>query len=227
MSAFNYNQKPTFLTQTMKPHTSQLMSPSRTHLLLQHHFHQTTLFQQTQHIRSMMKVQSINSMFHTHMPYSRTTLCSYLDHLGGLGPFATTFFFGTSTKIPASAPFPTWSPQTFPHNPDAYLLYKRTITLCPKDIFNQATHNWHAGIHTPRPFGNTYHTATPYSWGLQTFGLNLIKGLATHCNNALQKLLHHEQSRRPIYNQLNNLHSPYPTHALLRVSEHAISHQTT
>lgn len=61
--------------------------------------------------------------------------------------------------------------------------------------------------------------ATLFSWGLQTFGLNLIKCLATHCNNALQKLLHHEQSRRPIYNQLNDLHSPYPTHALLRVSD--------
>jgi hypothetical protein len=51
---------------------------------------------------------------------------SILDHLGRLGPFATAFFFGTntSTKIPASAPFLTWSPQTFPHNPDAYLLYQ-------------------------------------------------------------------------------------------------------
>jgi hypothetical protein len=49
------------------------------------------------------------------------------DHLGGLlGPFATSLFFGNSTltKIPTSAPFPTWSLHTFPHNPDAYLLYQ-------------------------------------------------------------------------------------------------------
>jgi hypothetical protein len=144
-----------------------------------------------------------------------------IDHLGGLGPFATSFFFGTHTTatITASAPFPNWSPQSFPNNPDAYFLYQRTLSHCPKNILSRATQNWQAGIQTSRPFGSTYHTATPSQWAIQTLGLNLIKGLAHHCQNAIQKLIHHEQSRRPIYKQLAQTSSPYPTHALLRVSD--------
>jgi hypothetical protein len=41
-----------------------------------------------------------------------------IDHHGGLGPFATSFFFGQNNPtITVAAPPPSWSSQTFTHNP--------------------------------------------------------------------------------------------------------------
>jgi hypothetical protein len=60
------------------------------------------------------------------------------DHLGGIGSFTAEFFFGSSQQqtINASNPAPQWSPQAFPHNPDAYLVYQRTTTQAPKTILS-------------------------------------------------------------------------------------------
>jgi hypothetical protein len=146
-----------------------------------------------------------------------------IDHLGGLGPFATTFFFGTlpTAVIPSAAPIPSWTPFTFPNNPDAYLLFRRTLEQCPTNILSSATHNWNLGTPTKRPFGSTYHTATPSSWAIQTLGLNMVKALAHHCHNAMEKITHHTQARRPLYNKTQiffpTAASP-PSH-LLRVSD--------
>jgi hypothetical protein len=123
------------------------------------------------------------------------------DHLGGTGPFAVNFFYGLSTNnmITPVAPLPQWSPQSFPRNPDAYLLYKRTLSQSPKNVFTTADHFWRQGNPYQRSFGSTYHTATPSSWATQTLGLNLVKGLAQHCHNTIEKIIHHAQTQRITY----------------------------
>jgi hypothetical protein len=123
------------------------------------------------------------------------------DHLGGIGPFATNFFFGLSSHaaITTAAPLPNWSPQSFPHNPDAYLLYKKTLSQSPHSILTTADHFWIHGNQQQRSFGSTYHTATPSSWATQTLGLNLVKGLASHCHNTIEKIIHHNQTKRITY----------------------------
>jgi hypothetical protein len=120
------------------------------------------------------------------------------DPLGGIGSFATEFFFGTPKEPPLihSNSSPTWSPQSFPHNPDAYLLYQRTATQAPKNILSRADFHWFNGSHQNRPYGPTYHTASPSAWATQTLGLNLIQGLAQHCHNAIEKIVHHHQTQR-------------------------------
>jgi hypothetical protein len=119
------------------------------------------------------------------------------DHLGGIGSFVEQFFFGTSQSlITASTQIPTWSPQSFPHNPDAYILYQRTTTQTPKNILSRADFNWFHGSHQSRPYGPTYHTASPSAWATQTLALNLTQGLAQHCHNAIAKLIHHHQTQR-------------------------------
>jgi hypothetical protein len=108
------------------------------------------------------------------------------DHLGGIGSFVEQFFFGTSQSlITASTQIPTWSPQSFPNNPDAYILYQRTTTQTPKNILSRADFHWFHGSHQSRPYGPTYHTASPSAWATQTLALNLTQGLAQHCHNAI------------------------------------------
>jgi hypothetical protein len=125
------------------------------------------------------------------------------DHLGGLGSFATDFLFRAKKKnlVTAAAPLPTWSPLSFPQNPDAYLLYQRTLSETPKNILSQADFHWQAGSHQHRTYGMTYHssTSTPSTWATQTLGLNLTQGLAQHCHNAIKKLIHHCQTQRTTY----------------------------
>jgi hypothetical protein len=146
-----------------------------------------------------------------------------IDHLGGLGPFATTFLFGNlhNAIIPAAGPLPTWTPQSFPKNPDAYLLYRRTIENCPSNLLSLASHNWNLGAQVTRPFGSTYHTATPTSWALQTLGLNMVKALAHHCHNTIEKLTHYAETQRPLYknSQISLPTAVSPTFTFLRVTD--------
>jgi hypothetical protein len=74
-----------------------------------------------------------------------------IDHLGCLGSFATTFLFGdpTTAIIPTASSIPKWTPQSFLRNPDAYLLYLRTIERCHKNILHSANHNWNMGDGSP------------------------------------------------------------------------------
>jgi hypothetical protein len=136
------------------------------------------------------------------------------DHLGGIGPFATDFLFGAKQKslVTTAAPLPTWSPLSFPQNPDAYLLYQRTLSHTPKNILSQADFHWQAGSHQHRTYGKTYHSSTPSAWATQTLGLNLTQGLAQHCHNAIEKLIHHCQTQRTTYRrsqQHSNVYSPF------------------
>jgi hypothetical protein len=133
-----------------------------------------------------------------------------IDHLGGLGSFATNFLFGepTTAIIPTASSPPKWTPQSFPRNPDAYLLYLRTLEKCPTNILHSANHNWNMGAQVKRPFGSTYHTATPSAWAIQTLGLNLVKALAHHCYNTTEKISHHAATQRPLY---KNHHISLPT----------------
>jgi hypothetical protein len=142
------------------------------------------------------------------------------DHLGGIGPFAVNLFYGLSTNnmITPAASLPQWSPQSFPHNPDAYLLYKRTISQAPTNVFATADHLWKQGNPYQRSFGSTYHTATPSSWATQTLSLNLTKGLAQHCHNNIGKIIHYAQTQRLTYKK-TQLHTaattiPFPTRCL-------------
>jgi hypothetical protein len=120
-----------------------------------------------------------------------------IDHLGGLGSFATTFLFGdlASAIIPAAGKPPIWTPQSFPKNPDAYLLFHRTIDHCPTNLLHSATHHWNSGAQIKRPFGSTYHTATPSLWAIQTLGLTIIKALSHHCHNTIEKIQHHAETQ--------------------------------
>jgi hypothetical protein len=136
------------------------------------------------------------------------------DHLGGIGPFATDFLFGTKQKtlVTTAAPPPAWSPLSFPQNPDAYLLYQRTLSDTPKNILSQADFHWQAGSQQHRTYGKTYHSSTPSAWATQTLGLNLTHGLAQHCHNAIEKLIHHCQTQRTTYRrsqQHSNIYSPF------------------
>jgi hypothetical protein len=146
-----------------------------------------------------------------------------LDHLGGLGSFATTFLFGdpTTAIIPTASSIPKWTPQSFFRNPDAYLLYLRTIERCPKNILHSANHNWNMGAQTRRPFGSTYHTATPSSWAIQTLGLNLVKALAHHCHYSMGKISQHAATQRPLYknHQISLPTVASPTFSYLRVTD--------
>jgi hypothetical protein len=120
------------------------------------------------------------------------------DYLGGIGSFGAEFFFGTSREqtIMASNQSPMWSPQSFPHNPDAYLLYQRTTTQSPTNILSRADFHWFHGSQQYRTYGPTYHTASPSAWATQTLGLNLTQGLAQHCHNAIDKIIQHYQTKR-------------------------------
>jgi hypothetical protein len=134
--------------------------------------------------------------------------------VGGIGPFATNFLFGTNPKtlVTTAAPSPEWSPQSFPHNPDAYLLYQRTLADAPKNVLSQADFHWHLGSQQYRTYGSTYHSATPSAWATQTLGLNLIQGLAHHCHNAIEKIIHHCQTQRNTYRrsqQQSHILSPF------------------
>jgi hypothetical protein len=146
-----------------------------------------------------------------------------IDHLGGLGPFATTFFFGdlASATIPSAGSFPIWTPQSFPKNPDAYLLYRRTIDHCPKDILHSANHHWNSGAQVKRPFGSTYHTATPSLWAIQTLGLNIVKALSHHCQTTIAKIQNNAATQRPLYknSQISFPTAASPTYKPLRVTD--------
>jgi hypothetical protein len=136
------------------------------------------------------------------------------DHLGGIGPFATDFLFGTKQKtlVTTAAPPPAWSPLSFPQNPDAYLLYQRTLSDSPKNILSQADFHWQTGSQQHRTYGKTYHSSTPSAWATQTLGLNLTHGLAQHCHNSIEKLIHHCQTQRTTYRrsqQHSNIYSPF------------------
>jgi hypothetical protein len=137
------------------------------------------------------------------LSHNVTMLPITFDHLGGIGPFAVNFFYGLSSSnmILPAAPLPIWSPQSFPQNPDAYLLYKRTLSQSPKNVFTSADHFWRQGNQHQRPFGSTYHTATPSSWATQTLSLNLVKGLAQHCHNTIEKIIQHTQTLRSNYKE--------------------------
>jgi hypothetical protein len=136
------------------------------------------------------------------------------DHLGGIGSFTTEFLFGSSQHqmINASNPAPNWSPQAFQHNPDAYLVYQRTTTQAPKNILSRADFHWFHGSRQSQTYGLTYHTASPSAWATQTLGLNLVQGLAQHCHNAIEKIVHHCQTLRISYRktqQQSKILSPF------------------
>jgi hypothetical protein len=99
----------------------------------------------------------------------------------------------------ASNPPPNWSPQAFPQNPDAYLLYQQTMEHAPKNILSRADFHWYQGSQQYRTYGPTYQTATPSAWAIQTLGLNLVQGLAQHCHNSIEKIVHHCQTQRISY----------------------------
>jgi hypothetical protein len=104
-----------------------------------------------------------------------------------------------NNTINASNPPLSWTPQAFPQNPDAYLLYQRTISHAPKNILSRADYHWIQGSQQHRTYGPTYQTATPSAWATQTLGLNLVQGLAQHCHNSIEKIVHHCQTQRISY----------------------------
>jgi hypothetical protein len=153
------------------------------------------------------------------------------DHLGGIGSFAADFFFGTShqTTINASGPNPEWSPQSFPHNPDAYLLYQRTTTQAPKNILSRADFHWFQGSQQYRTYGPTYHTASPSAWATQTLGLNVVQGLAQHCHNSIEKIVHHCQTQRTAYRKTQQQTKIFTPYFLQRspIADPAFTHNST
>lgn len=122
-----------------------------------------------------------------------------VDHLGGLGPFSSTFFFGSPDP---AFPEPSWTQSAnFPSNPAAFRAYTITHDHAPRNLFSSADAAWRSahppGQPVPR-FGSTYHTHTPSQWASQALGLNISLALATHLSRGISRLLSHDMSRRKL-----------------------------
>jgi hypothetical protein len=134
-----------------------------------------------------------------------------IDHLGGLGHFATKLLFGTQT--PSNPPPPPWTIDTFRSNPEAHTLFQTSLYQTPSGILPRATHHWTHGAHEPTRFGTTYHTFTPTQWATQVLALNLSKALSHHLITHLRRITTHSTNqRRPPNNSpsttLPNLYLP-------------------
>lgn len=124
-----------------------------------------------------------------------------IDHLGGIGPHAHKFLYGTVPPIS----FPEWSSTTFPTNPAARQLAQTVDKYMPQKIFQRATHAWTQGQQHQQPFGSSYHTRTPTNWATQALALNVTLALAKHLQLHSESL-HKYQSRQTQKNAEQILH---------------------
>jgi hypothetical protein len=129
-----------------------------------------------------------------------------IDHLGGFGPFATTFLYGQSH--PSAATMPHWTDSTFKANPPAYELFLHSKNTIPRAILPRATQHWHQGTTSHPHFGSTRYTSTPEQWATQALALNTCKALThhilTHLNRVKTHVHHQRHSQRRTH-----IHTPF------------------
>jgi len=104
-----------------------------------------------------------------------------VDHLGGLGPSAQTFLYGTPPPPTHAIP-----PDKF-NNAHAWTAYCNTRTNhTPKGLLPAADLQWRKH-HPMRRFGQSYHTQLPSQWATQLLGLNITIAYARVLRQTIQR----------------------------------------
>jgi hypothetical protein len=110
-----------------------------------------------------------------------------VDHLGGLGPFASTLLFSpqdSPSTPPPSTPITAYNLK----NPSSIIAHDVALASS-LFVASRATNEWKK-THPTTKFGQTYHTMTPAQWALQSLLLNISHALGKYFCSALTDLSH-------------------------------------
>ena len=142
-----------------------------------------------------------------------TVLPFTVDHLGGLGSFASSFLFGSSATatIQPAEKAPLWTLQDFRFDQVAFSLYQQIDKIAPKALFPRADKTWRAATNSAR-YGSSYHTQFPSQWALQALALNISVGLAEHLiTSASANLTPNKLRKRKTHRDAQRGTPPYPS----------------
>jgi hypothetical protein len=143
-------------------------------------------------------IQSLNAHHIALIPFT-------VDHLGGLGTFASHLLFSPQDS-PITAPPPTPITAYNFRTPSA-LLAHNVAFASSLHVATRATQEWTKTNPTTK-FGQTYHTMTPEQWALQSLSLNISHALGKYMQGALLDLSH-AKSCVPLKSRLN-FYGPTP-----------------
>jgi hypothetical protein len=108
-----------------------------------------------------------------------------VDHLGGLGHFASALLFDPRNS-PLTHPPPTPISAYNFHHPSATRAHDVALASS-LHVASQANREW-SKTHPRTNFGQTHHTMTPQQWALQSLSLNISHSLGKYLEGALQAL---------------------------------------
>jgi hypothetical protein len=109
-----------------------------------------------------------------------------VDHLGGLGPLAHRFLFGSPSTNPGP-PLDTYA-QCDLSTDTQTLISRATGPSALVGLLPAANAAFSHSCGSRRWYGPTYHTRTPHQWAVQFLGLNITRAYARHLYTCRSRL---------------------------------------